>query len=73
MNRYIIGKVLYWLGLITSAASIAVMIVLNVQSTIDVDEFSRVRAAGFVGAALMAASITMDIIDIFKKRGGDDE
>lgn len=63
MSRYIIGKVLYLLGLITSAASIVVLIVLNVQTSVDIEEFFCVSAAGFIGAALMAGSIVMDMID----------
>jgi len=62
MARYIIGKVLYLLGIITSTVSIAVLIVLNAQVSIDIEEFPCVSAAGFVGAALMAVSIVMDMI-----------
>lgn len=61
--RYIIGKVLYLLGVITSAASIVVLVVLNAQTSVDIEGFPRVSAAGFIGAAMMAASIVMDMID----------
>lgn len=74
MARDIIGAVLFWLGLLTCLGGIAALEYFNFgRSTVWVEEFDRVTATVVIGVVMMAASIVMDLISYFKKRGDRDE
>lgn len=68
----IIGRVLYWLGLLTCLGGIAVLEYFNFgRSTVWVDEFDRVTAVVVIGLVMMAVSIVIDLI-VSRKEGKDD-
>lgn len=67
--RYIISKVLFWLGLLLCLGGIAVLEYLNFgQAAVWIKEFDRVTAATVIGLVMMAASIVIDWIPS-RKRG----
>ena len=70
-KRDIIGRVLFWLGLLTSLGGIVVLVYFNFGcSTIKAEELDRVTAVVVIGLVMMAVSITMDFI-VRKGEGND--
>ena len=71
--RYIVGKVLFWLGLLTCFGGIVVLEYLNFgQAVVWIKEFDRVTAATVIGLVMMAVSIVIDWISS-RKRGNHDK
>ncbi len=65
----IIGAVLFWLGLLTCLGGITVLEYFNLgRSTVWVEEFDRVTAVVVIGLVMMAASIVMDLVEVFRCR-----
>lgn len=69
----IIGKVLFWLGMMLCLGGIAVLEYLNFgQAVIWIKEFDQVTAAAVIGLVMMAVSIVIDWLPS-RKRGNHDK
>lgn len=65
-----LGRVLFWLGLMTALGGMAVLAYFNFgQAAVPVGELAQMTAVTAIGAAMMAVSIVMDLIFL---RIGDD-
>lgn len=72
-KAYMIGRVLFWLGLLTDLGGIAVLAHFSFgQAVVWVKEFNRVTAVVVIGLVMMAASIAIDLILYLKKGGNND-
>lgn len=67
-KRDIIGRVLFWLGMLLGIGGILVLMYFDTQAVIWSDECDRVTAAVVIGLIMMAVSIAMDLLP---KRKGD--